>query len=163
MLEMDNINSTIFRLADTQKDLAWGLNNHLEELNKQIITEAIRLIGAEGLQYHVQSVARIPGITSLLLLNDVKVFPEEYAEGLHKLMTEKIDRIYDTDNKQVLISRILGRDIDENCIHIEEKRGVAYIPLGDTEPDMKNRILLAQQFSRLLIVNQLGEGYVQNR
>ena len=47
-----------FRLADTQRELAWGLNEHQLEMNGQIVTEGIRLIGAEGLQYHVQSVAR---------------------------------------------------------------------------------------------------------
>lgn len=154
MLEMDKINSVIFRLADTQKELAWGLNSHLIELNSQILTEAIRLIGAEGLQYHILSVARIPGNTSLLLLNDGTVFPKEQKEDLYKLMSERIGFIYDSDNKKVLISRVLGRDIDRNLISIEEKIGVAHILLGDASPNMKNRVRLAQQFSRLLIMNQ---------
>ena len=154
MTEMDKINSVIFRLADTQKELAWGLNNHLLELNNQILTEAIRLIGAEGLQYHVQSVARIPGNTSLILLNDGTVFPKEQKEDLYKLIAERIGFIYDSDNKRVLISRVLGRDIDRNLINIEDKIGVAHIPLGDATPNMKNRVRLAQQFSRLLIMNE---------
>ena len=54
MREMDKINSVIFRLADTQRELAWALNEHLIELNGQIITEAIKLIGAEGLEWHIQ-------------------------------------------------------------------------------------------------------------
>ena len=53
------MNSVIFRLADTQKELAWNLNYNLIQLNKQIVTEAIHLIGAEGLEYHINSVARI--------------------------------------------------------------------------------------------------------
>ena len=154
MTEMDKINSVIFRLADTQKELAWVLNNHMLELNNQILTEAIRLIGAEGLQYHVQSVARIPGNTSLILLNDGTVFPKEQKEDLYKLMAERIGFVYDSDNKRVLISRVLGRDIDRNLINIEEKIGVAHIPLGDATPNMKNRVRLAQQFSRLLIMNE---------
>lgn len=154
MSEMDKINSVIFRLADTQRDLAWGLNNHMLELNNQIMTEAIRLIGVEGLQYHVQSVARIPGNTSLILLNDGTVFPKEQKDGLYKLMAERIGFIYDSDNKRVLISRVLGREIDRNQINIEEKIGVAHIPLGNATPNMKNRVRLAQQFSRLLIMNE---------
>ena len=154
MMEIDKINSVIFRLADTQKELAWGLNNHMLELNNQILTEAIRLIGAEGLQYHVQSVARIPGNTSLLLLNDGTVFPKEQKEELYKLMSERIGFVYNSENKKVLISRVLGREIDRNDISIEEKIGVAHIPLEDATPNMKNRVRLAQQFSRLLIMNQ---------
>lgn len=154
MTEMDKINSVIFRLADTQKELAWGLNSHMLELNNQILTEAIRLIGAEGLQDHIQSVARIPGNTSLILLSDGTVFPKEQKEGLYRLMAERIGFVYDSDNKRVLISRVLGRDIDRNLINIEEKIGVAHIPLGDATPYMKNRVRLAQQFSRLLIMNE---------
>ena len=154
MTEMDRINTVIFRLADTQKELAWGLNNHLLELNSQILTEAIRIIGAEGLQYHVQGVARIPGNTSLILLRDGTAFPKEQKEGLYKLMAERIGFIYDSENKKVLISRVLGRDIDRSLISIEEKIGVAHIPLDNATPDIKNRVRLAQQFSRLLIMNQ---------
>ena len=152
--EMTKINSVIFHLADTQKELAWGLNNHMLELNSQILTEAIRLIGAEGLQYHIQSVARIPGNMSLILLNDGTVFPREQKDGLYRLMAERIGFVYDSDNKRVLISRVLGRDIDRNMINIEEKIGVAHIPLGDAAPNMKSRVRLAQQFSRLLIMNE---------
>lgn len=154
MIEMDKINSVIFRLADTQKKLAWGLNDHMLELNSQILTEAIRLIGAEGLQYHVQSVARIPGNTSLILLNDGTVFPKEQKEELYRLMSEQIGFVYDSDNKRVLISRVLGRKIDRNQINIEDKIGVVHIPLGDASPNMKNRVRLAQQFSRMLIMNE---------
>ena len=154
MTEMDKINSVICRLADTQKELAWDLNDHMLELNSQILTESIRLIGAEGLQYHVQSVARIPGNTTLILLNDGTVFPREQKEGLYRLMSEQIGFVYDSDNKRVLISRVLGRKITRNQVNIEDKIGVVHIPLGDASPNMKNRVRLAQQFSRLLIMNE---------
>lgn len=154
LAEMDKVNSVIFRLADTQKELAWGLNENLLELNDRILTEAIRLIGAEGLQYHVMSVARIPGNTSLILLRDGTVFPEEQAEKLRKLMSERIGFVYDSDNKRILISRVLGRDVERSHINIEEKIGVAHIPLGDAQPYMKIKVRLAQQFSKLLITNR---------
>ena len=93
------------------------------------------------------------------MLNDGTVFPEEQKEDLYRLMSERIGFVYDSDSKRVLISRVLGREIDRNQINIEEKIGVAHIPLGDASPNMKNRVRLAQQFSRLLIMNERGEGY----
>ena len=152
--EIDKINTVIFSLADTQKELAWGLNTRLMELNSQLMTEAIRLIGAEGLEYHVQGVARIPGNTSLILLNYGTVFPKEQCDGLYKLMAERIGFVYDSDSKKVLISRVIGKDIDRNDIRIEEKIGVAHVPLQDANPYIKSRVRLAQQFSRLLITGQ---------
>ena len=154
MREMDKINSVIFRLADTQRELAWALNEHLIELNGQIITEAIKLIGAEGLEWHIQSVARIPGNSSLIMLRDGTVFPKEQRDELYKMMSERINFVYESDSKKVLISRILGKDIDRNQINIEEKIGVAHVPLNNATPSMVNRVRLAQQFSRVQIISQ---------
>ena len=152
---MDRIYSVISRLADTQRDLTRKLNNRMLELNQQIMTEAIRLIGAEGLQYHMKSVARIPGNTSLILLNDGTVFPKEQKEALHSLMgNETIDFVYDSNDERVLISRILGGNIDRNRINIEEKIGVAHIPMKNAASNMKTRVRLAQQFVRLAMRNE---------
>lgn len=151
--EMDRINAVIFKLADTQKELAWSLNANLLELNRQIVTEAIRLIGAEGLEWHLKEVARIPGNTVLIMLDDGKVFPKEQRDLLHRLMSEFIGFVYYSEDKKVLISRVLGRDIDRNLIRIEEKIGVAHVPLENASPNMLNRVRLAQEFSELLITN----------
>lgn len=88
------------------------------------------------------------------MLNDGTVFPREQKEGLYRLMSEQIGFVYDSDNKRVLISRVLGREITRNQVNIEDKIGVVHIPLGDASPNMKNRVRLAQQFSRLLIMNE---------
>ncbi|MEW9124707.1 MAG: GTPase domain-containing protein [Thermotaleaceae bacterium] len=154
MKEMDKINSVVFCLADTQRELAWGLNGHLLELNKQIVTESIRLIGAEGLEYHIQSVARIPGNSSLFLLRDGTVFPKEEKDNIYKIMGERIGLVYEADNKKVLISRILGKEIDRKFISIEEKIGVAYIPIEVVTPNIINKVRLAQQFSKVQIIKQ---------
>ena len=139
-------------MADTQRELAWGLNEHLLEMNGQIVTEGIRLIGAEGLQYHVQSVARIPGNTSLILLRDGDRFPNEQTESLYKLMSERINFIYETEDTRTLISRVLGKEIDRRRIRLENKVGVAYVPIVNETPNMICRVRLAQQFSKMQII-----------
>ena len=154
MREIDKINSVIFELADTQRELAWNLNEHLLELNRQIVSETIRLIGAEESDYHIKSVARIPGNSSLFLLRDGSVFPEEQRDKIYKIMGERIYFIHETNSKKLLISRILGRDIDRNCINIEEKIGVAHIPIEVVTPNIINKVQLAQQLSKVQIVKQ---------
>jgi hypothetical protein len=149
--ELDRINSVVFKLADTQKDLAWSLNNHLLELNSQIVTEAIKLIGAEGREFHILEVARVPGNAVLFKLNDGTVFPKEQKDLLHKLMSEKIGIVYDSDNKRVLISRVLGKTIERNKINIEEKIGVAHVPLEGVPPYILTKVRLAQQFAKIAI------------
>ncbi len=152
--EMDKICSVVSQLADTQKELAWKLNGHMLDLNKRIFTEAIRQIRAEGLQYHAKSVARIPGEIYLILINEGTVFPKEETDALCNLIGNKIDFVYDSEDMRVLISRILGGEIDMNRINVDKKMGVAHITLGDVTNSMENRIRLAQQFSELLILKE---------
>ena len=60
------------------------------ELNSGLVKEAIRLIGAEGLEYHIKAVARIPGATMTFMLNDGVVFPDEQRKQLVNLTGESI-------------------------------------------------------------------------
>lgn len=152
--ELDRMNSVVFRLADTQKELAWKLDDHLLELNSQIVNEAIKMIGAEGLEYHIVETARVPGNSVVFMLNDGSYFPDEQKEQLNRMMSENIAFVYGTDNKRTLISRVLGKTVDRNKISIEEKIGVAHIPMDGLPPYILTRIRLAQQFARIVITDQ---------
>lgn len=149
--ELTKMDKVIFQLSDTQKDLAWNLNNSLLELNKQIVTEAIYLIDASGLEYHINMVARIPGICVLLCLNDGVRFPDKEKEKLLKLMGEKIAFVFYDENPRVFISRIIGKSINYNNISVEGKIGVAHIRTDNVSANLYNRIRMAQQLTQLLI------------
>ena len=73
------------------------------ELNTDILTEAIKLVGAEGLQYHVLSVARVPGNTCLLMIKEDAVFPDEQTKLLNRLMGEKVRFVRD---HSIMVPRI---------------------------------------------------------
>lgn len=148
--EMDRMNSVIFKLSDTQKELAWKLNVRLLELNKQIVSEAIKLIGAEGLEWWIVEVARIPGNAVLLQLDDGKKFPDEQKQQLQRLMSEYIAFVYYSEDKRTFVSRVIGKSIDHKQINIEDRIGVAHIPIG-SDPNIINRARLAQQLSQLAI------------
>ena len=152
--EMNSMINLFSRLADTQRELAWRLNDHLLELNRQIVTEAININGDQGLEYHIKSVARIPGSISALLVNEGTVIPKEQMSKLYGLMEEQIRTVTDSEIKNVLISRILGHEIDIQNIDIEEEIGIAYVPIENETSDIINRFLLAQQFSELFILTE---------
>ena len=123
------------------------------ELNRKILFEAIKLIGAEGLEWHIDSVARIPGNRCLLVLRLGTFFPKMQWKQLIKLMSEQLYTVLETDNKRALIFKILGRKISYEKICIEEKLGVAHVPLKDANQDLIQRARLAQQVSKVQIVN----------
>lgn len=152
--EMDKIDDIIFKLADTQKKLAWQLNDYLAELNKNIVSEAIKLIEADGLQYHILDVARIPGNITMIKLREGTIFPTEQVKELGKLMAETILFVHDNENKRTFISKVLGREGKGVNIDIEEQLGVAYIEIDDVTMNERNRIRLAEQFLKLLIIKK---------
>ena len=81
-------------MADTQKKLAWDIDEHFLELNYKLIAEALKLIEAEDIQYQILSVARIPGSAVTFMLKDKTLFPYEQTVSLTKLISEKIRFIY---------------------------------------------------------------------
>ena len=109
---------------------------------------------AEGLEYHIVETARVPGNSVVFMLNDGSYFPDEQKEQLNRMMSENIAFVYGTDNKRTLISRVLGKTVDRNKISIEEKIGVAHIPMDGLPPYILTRIRLAQQFARIVITDQ---------
>ena len=149
--EIDRINSVLFKLADTQKALAWKLDDHLLELNNKIITEALRLIDAMSLESRIKKVARIPGVMNTIMLNDGVKFPEDKGGELRNMMSERVGFIYDSDNSWILIGRVMGKAFDRKRIRIEDKIGVAHISGNDLSQKEMNRFRLAQQITKLAI------------
>lgn len=151
---LNDMNEAVFELADTQKDLAWHINYNYLQLNMKIVTEAIHMIGAAGIEYHLTAIGRIPGVSILIMLNDGKRFPVEQLHQLHSLMAERIGFVFYHEDKKILISRILGKQVDRNDISIEEKIGVAHITINKETPYLVNRVKLAQQLSEILIAKR---------
>ena len=145
--EISKVETMVIKLADTQKKLAFDMNPRLLELNKQIIVEALRLIGAAGIEYHIHSVARIPGNRNLIVLNNGRVMPKEESKKLSSLVNERVVYVCFTDDKKMLITKILGNIINKENIIIKEN-GEAHIQIE--EIDIIN-IKLAQQITKIFI------------
>lgn len=145
--EISKVETMVIKLADTQKKLAFDMNPRLLELNKQIIVEALKLIGAAGIEYHIHSVARIPGNRNLIVLNNGRVMPKEESKKLSLLVNERIVYVCFTDDKKMLITKILGNIINKENIIIKEN-GEAHIQIE--EIDIIN-IKLAQQITKIFI------------
>lgn len=149
--ELDRMHEVVSRLAEIQKELAWGLDNHLLELNFSIVKEAIRLMGAEGLEYHIEKVARVPGNSAVFMLRDGTVFPDEEKNRLQDMMSERITFVFPVEDKRVLLSHALGEAVAPSRIGLDEKAGVAHIPLKDAPPYITTRVRLAQQLTQIAV------------
>lgn len=149
--EIQRILNVIFSLSNEQKSLAWSINRKILDINKELLQAAFVLADFDGLQYHVKQVARIPGQAMLLELPAGKIFPEDCKEKVREITGEMVSFIYEADNKWFFLSKIFGNNIDRKNIRIEEKIGVAHIPIEKTNLFLIRKARLAQQLTEILI------------
>ena len=128
-----------------------ALVENLQRRNLSAIEEAKSYKKLLDRGYLTQEVlAKRLGISQSSVANKVRLLnlTEEVQDAL---MNEKIRYVFYHDNKKVLISRILGKEIDRSNINIEENIGVAHIPLENATVAILNRVKQAQQLSEILI------------
>lgn len=158
---IDEVISSVFALSKTQREFAIALNYKLQEINATVIKEALSYLGYEGLEWHISSVARIPGYAVMLVIEYGKVFPNEAARALSNLLKEKIWYIIKNDNiKSMLLQAIWNKadrvsvDVQSiNIQYIDSAPRIAHIPFFDVvDANTKNRVRMAQQITKLLIM-----------
>lgn len=150
--DFETITSTVLLLSEEQTDLAWELNNHLLSLNKNLLEKSIQIIGKEGIQYPVSSVARIPGTCIMVAISPSKTFSNEVTEILYEMIGEHIEFMTASiSDKKAVINNIL-KEYNCNGIKIDEFKKIATIEKLKETPELDNRIRLAQQLTGLMIM-----------
>ena len=153
---IDDVISSIFMLSKMQQDFATALNRKLQEINAAVIKEALAYLGYAGLEWHIESTARIPGYAMILVLDDGKRFPDDASKALFYLLKEKIWFVFKKENIKAMLSQAIGRGCDRDTIriqYIDNSPRIAHIPsLDNVDVSTKNRIRMAQQITELLIM-----------
>ena len=148
--------SSLFALSDAQYDFAGKLNSKLEEINKISMSEALSYCGFQGLEWHIEEIARIPGSAVIIVLGDGKRFPDDAVKQLYFLLKENIWFVFKKDSIKSMLCQAIGRGIDRETIRIQkinDKPRIAHIPSLETaDATTKVRIRLAQQLTGLLIM-----------
>jgi len=148
--------NSLFVLSDLQYEFALRMNTKLEEINKATITEALAYIGFQGLEWHLEGLARIPGYADMIVLGDGKRFPDDATRQLYFLLKERIWFIFKKDNLKSMLGQAIGKGFDRNTISIKKinnKPRVAHIPsIALADSNTKVRLRMAQQLTGLLIV-----------
>lgn len=147
---------SLFILSQTQWEFAVKLNDKLKEINGAVITEALAYLGYAGLEWHITSIARVPGYAVVIVLEDGKRFPDDATRALSRLLKESVWFVFYKDNVKSMLSQAIGSGCDRNKISIQNINNVpriARIPsLGTLDASTINRIRLAQQLTELLIM-----------
>ncbi len=155
-VSMNEVGSSLFALSDVQHLFAKRLNDKLEETNRLVVAEALAYEGYEGLEYHINRLARIPGYAVIIVLDDGKRFPDDARNALRKLLKEPIWFVFQKDDLRSMLEQAIGKGFDRREISVERINGeprIAHIPsLELVDEYTRNRIRLAQQLTGLLIM-----------
>lgn len=153
---IDDVVNSVFTLSKTQQEFAVALNSKLQEINAAVIKEALAYLGYAGLEWHIASIARIPGYAMMIVLEDGKHFPDDASKALFYLLKEKVWFVFRKENLKSMLSQAIGRGCDRDTIRIQyiyDVLRIAHIPsLDSVDASTKNRIRMAQQITELLIM-----------
>lgn len=158
---IDEVVNSVFALSKTQREFAVSLNNKLQEMNSAVVKEALAYLGYSGLEWHISSIARIPGYAVMLVLEYGKVFPNDAAKALSGLVKEKVWYIIKNDSIKSMLLQALWNKADRSSVdvqsiniqYIDDAPRIAHIPfLNDVDANTRNRVRMAQQITELLIM-----------
>ena len=144
--------SSLFDLADAQRNLAWKLNKQQKSLHRALINEALEQLGCSDNAVAVLDIARVPGLAVMLLIEPNTTFPMDVRKKLEEMLGEKVWFVINTRNQASILAQAIGRDCDRGRVSIERKIQVAHVPVGDLDAVGISRIRLAQQLTELHVM-----------
>ena len=148
--DLQIVTSALFSLADSQRKLAWALNEQCKDLNRRLVVEGIARLDGGEVASRITRVARVPGIATLLLIPRDFEMPKQLRNRLESLLGEQLLFAVDTGAAESIIAQAIGRGCTRKDVHLEPKIGVAHVSsTGDVSPD---RLRIAAQISGYHVV-----------
>lgn len=156
LTELIRVIQVISNLARVQSQLAWKINTHVLDINHQLLRSGLDVLQSKE-ELNDLKVARLPGNICLIVLPEGAEYTSRFKAKLSKLMSESIYFIANSEDKSKLITRILnigarGKGINKQYeIYIDTNSNVAHVKVNYDDPNVINRIHLAQQVLELII------------
>ena len=109
---MGAVTDVLFDLADTQRELAWTLNNHQKNLGKILINKVLDQLESTCLEEYIVDVARVPGFATVLIVVPNTTFPDDVLAKMKKLLGADIKIVTSTKNQFSILLQVFGKDCE---------------------------------------------------
>lgn len=108
--ELGKISGVVTELGNTQEELAANLKEQLIGVNMSLVQETSEIIdGRQYIEAKISKVARIPGITTLLVTEEGVSIPEEFREKFRAILGEEVLVLPSQDSQtKLLLSSLEG-------------------------------------------------------
>jgi hypothetical protein len=144
MDDLLTVASRVSEIANSQRVLAWTLNERQKKLNRVLISEALKHLNASDLIGSILDIARIPGFATMFLIRPVVEFSEHLKSEFENLMSERIWFIPETKDIPSLISQVLGNRYREK-IRVDNENRIVFIDIKKPDKETEYRMKLVQQ------------------
>lgn len=150
--DLSGVSGVVAGLASTQNKLAWRLGGTLKKLHRQLLQEALSLLGSPALSMRIHDAAMVPGAECAIVLAPNVTFPADKRQALSDLLGARILFYIFTDDRVELLRKMLGTD----AFTIREGvGGVTTAVLKESDnPYYINRAKLAQQLCEIMITKE---------
>lgn len=150
--DLSGVSGVVAGLAFTQNKLAWRLGGTLKKLHRQLLQEALNLLGSPALSMRIHDAAMVPGAECAIVLAPNVTFPADKRQALSDLLGARILFYIFTDDRVELLRKMLGTD----AFTIREGvGGVTTAVLKESDnPYFINRAKLAQQLCEIMITKE---------
>lgn len=123
--ELGKISGVVTELGNTQEELAANLKEQLIGVNMSLVQETAGIIdGRQYIDSKISKVARIPGITTLLVTEEGVSIPEEFREQLRSILGEEVLILPKQDSQTKLLLASLEGIVPKEDIIVNENEKV---------------------------------------
>ena len=123
--ELGKISGVVTELGNTQEELAANLKEQLIGVNMSLVQETAGIIdGRQYIDSKISKVARIPGITTLLVTEEGVSIPEEFREQLRSILGEEVLILPKQDSQTKLLLASLEGIVPKEDIIVGENEEV---------------------------------------
>ena len=123
--ELGKISGVVTELGNTQEELAENLKEQLIGVNMSLVQETAGIIdGRQYIDSKISKVARIPGITTLLVTEEGVSIPEEFREQLRSILGEEVLILPKQDSQTKLLLASLEGIVPKEDIIVNENEEV---------------------------------------
>ena len=147
--ELTEIEKVINSLASTQDVLADSLRLELQSLNKTFTGKiASAVFGeeiAEGYMSSIDTVSRIPGVCTMLALNEEGSVGDEFKDKLTELLSEEIRFVSASEETPEFVSDVLGGLVSKDNIVCENDSDTVIIKTDGKDIRLFHKLRLLEQ------------------
>ena len=146
--EFDKMGFVTESLAGTQDELARDIKSQMRGLNRSMLIEMVKI--TEGMSFDascVKNVARIPGVTTLIVTGEDHVLPSGLCGKLSDMISEDITQAVrnESSDDAGFARMVMGDLAGEEDIYADEDKKIVIIKCGKKDPAKQNRIRLLAQ------------------